>query len=204
MNATRTVPAPLTKSTDPVSQGQVDYLNNLLRDIGEIWPGKAEELRHQLRCEYLAHTLTMCVASTRINEFKMIREDLRTKNAQDLEKLRQMEQGLPVPAPRASEPRPQVPAGRYAVEREDGVLAFYRVAVDNGRYTVFVFASDRQHKIKGWKSMQTILRKIEAAGIDAAGQRFADERGECRDCGRALTDRISRERGRGEICFSRL
>lgn len=203
MNATRTIPAPLTSSTAPVSDGQITYLKNLIADIAAIWPGKAEELRHQLNCEYLSHNLTMSVASTRIHEFKALRDEVRAKNVVDMEVLRLQEQGLPVPTQRPAEPRPQVPAGRYAVEREDGALAFYRVVVENGRYTVFVYASDRQHRVKSWKSSLTILRKIESAGIETARMRFADERGECTDCGRMLTDEESRKRGKGAICASR-
>ena len=206
MNATSTLPAPLTKSNAPISTGrgsQAEYLNNLIDQIAEIWPGKAEELRHQLRCEYLAHTLTRCVASTRIHEFKALRDELRAKNAADLEKLRQMEQGLPVPAPRASEPRPQVPTGRYAVEREDGVLAFYRVVVKDGRYTVYVYASDSQHRIKGWKSAQAILRKIESDGPKSASIRYGKEIGACGRCGRTLTDPDSIAAGIGPDCASK-
>lgn len=203
MSATSTIPAPLTSSNAPVSDGQINYLRSLIADIAAIWPGKAEELRHQLNCEYLSHRLTKSVASTRIHEFKALRDEVRTKNAVDQEVLRLQEQGLPVPTQRPSEPRPQVPAGRYAVEREDGELAFYRVVDESGRYTVFVYASDRQHRVKSWKSSLTILRKIEAVGVETARMRFADERGECTDCGRMLTDAESRRRGKGPICDGR-
>jgi hypothetical protein len=187
--------------TDALSPGQMEFLKNLLTQIQEIQPGKCTELREQLNAEYLNHTLTGARASARIDEFKAIRDELCARQREMEDRLRQMEQGDAPSSSRAAEPRPQVPAGRYAVDTEEGKLAFYRVAVDeNGRYSVFVFASDQQHLIKGWKSQLTILRKIEKDGIESAGNRFADERGECRDCGRGLTDQESRAARRGPVC----
>jgi hypothetical protein len=185
--------------TEAISTAQIDRIKRTLAEIADIQPGKATELRKILNQQYLARTLTRFQASQWVGVVDDIRDELRRRQRAAEAELRDMETG--VSSQRVAEPRPEVPVGRYAVENEKGILAFYRVTTDDrGFYRVFVYASDRQHMIKGWTAQKAILRKIETAGIEAAGMRFATEREECRDCGRALTDPESRARGRGEIC----
>lgn len=98
---------------------------------------------------------------------------------------------------------PDVPAGRYAVENEDGDLRFYHVNRPTegkwaGRTFVKVQASDDLHAVRG-KAAASVLAKI-AADVDTAGRRYGQELGVCGDCGRTLTDAESRARGRGPIC----
>lgn len=191
----------ITRPTAPrlMSRGagsQLEFIQNLLDQIGAMAPGRRDALRNEMNSQYRQQSFTVRDASAWIDRLRGIRNEIRA-NVQAAE----AELRTGIPTPRVVEPRPDVPSGRYAVENEEGKLAFYRVERDdNGRYRMFVYASDRQHRIPGSKGMLTILRKIVTAGIEPAGMRFADERGECRDCGRALTDQESRSRGRGPIC----
>lgn len=47
------------------------------------------------------------------------------------------------------------------------------------------------------------LKAILAEGTDVCGDRFADELGQCRDCGLPLTDETSRSLRRGPVCRSK-
>lgn len=105
------------------------------------------------------------------------------------------------PAPASSY---DVPAGRYAVEREDGALAFYRLdRPTEGRWAGYMFlsvqASDELHPIKGHAAKEAILSKI-AADPAGAARRYGQEIGSCAICGRTLTDETSREYGIGPVC----
>lgn len=99
-----------------------------------------------------------------------------------------------------------VPAGRYAVENEDDELRFYLVwrPKDNENFVcLYVLHGPDQTRIKG-KAIWTILRKIVEAGIEEAAIRFGREIGSCSQCGRRLTNRISRELGIGPVCGGRM
>jgi hypothetical protein len=187
------------RADEAISSGQQGYIKDLLAQIADVQPGKRDELRSQLNHEYVQHVLTRQRASRWIDSLKAIRDDLRARQ-------RELEAQLleaPIPARRVVERRPEVPSGRYAVENEQGTLAFYRVSNQNGHYRVFVYASTAQHPIKGWQAQQTILRKIEAVGIEQAGIRFGQEMQICGKCGTSLTDEESRRLGIGPICGGR-
>lgn len=101
-------------------------------------------------------------------------------------------------------PLPDVPAGRYAVDNEEGKLTFYVVdRPEEGRWAGWIFlsvmASDEKHPIKGFAAKRTILQKI---AVDPAGasRRYGLEIGKCGVCGRTLTDEESRAYGIGPIC----
>ena len=99
---------------------------------------------------------------------------------------------------------PMVPAGRYAVENEQGVLQFYHVdRPSSGKWSGWTFlsvrASDELHPIRNKESKKFILDKI-AENPKEASMRFGRELGKCGICGRTLTDADSRARGIGPIC----
>ena len=101
---------------------------------------------------------------------------------------------------------PDVPAGRYAVENEDGDLRFYKVdRPEEGRWAGYTFlsvqASDEFHPIKG-SARAVILGKI-AVDPKAASARYGTLLGSCGVCGRTLTDETSRARGIGPECARR-
>jgi len=99
-------------------------------------------------------------------------------------------------------------AGRYAVENEEGVLRFYTVDMPTqGNWAGWVFikvwASDEKHPIKSWEARLAILKKIAAAGVRNAMERFGQEIGACGICGRTLTDPLSIKIGIGPVCRAR-
>lgn len=113
-----------------------------------------------------------------------------------LDELRKARPTTPAPAV-------DVKDGRYAVE-EGGTLKFFRVK--NGRKPGFVFldiqASDEWHSIRNLTRIREVLALI-AQDAEAALCRYGQELGVCGDCGRTLTDEISRSIGRGPICRSK-
>ena len=105
----------------------------------------------------------------------------------------------------------EVPAGRYAVETEDGAtneLAFYKVdRPTEGRWAGYVFVklmiSDGEQRLSRAAS-QAVLAKIAAVGPEAASARYGHEIGECGVCGRTLTNDESRARGIGPVCVEKM
>lgn len=84
----------------------------------------------------------------------------------------------------------QVPDGRYAVDLPDEhKVKFFRIRTNkaNGYFRITHVVSDDRFP---WpvKRYAEVLRAIIAATPQAAGLRFADEYGQCFNCGRALTD----------------
>lgn len=105
----------------------------------------------------------------------------------------------------AAERFPEVIEGRYAVDTDEGHLAFYKVdRPTEGKWSGYVFvkvmASDTEHPIRGRAAADAILAKISAAGPKAASERYGQELGSCSICGRTLTDETSRELGIGPVC----
>lgn len=104
----------------------------------------------------------------------------------------------------------QIPAGRYAVPSATGHndLDFYLVQVpQRGKYTGRTFV---KRIIGGHDPMQMsgreqyrALAQITDFGIEEAGMKYALESGNCRDCGRELTDEESRAAGKGPVCRSK-
>jgi len=99
---------------------------------------------------------------------------------------------------------PNVPAGRYAVENDEGRLMFYHVDRPSaGKWAGFTFlsvrASDELHAIRNKETKKLIMDRI-AQDPREAGLRFGREIGRCCICGRTLTDETSRANGIGPIC----
>ena len=105
----------------------------------------------------------------------------------------------------------EVPAGRYAVETEEGAvntLAFYKVdRPTEGRWAGYVFVkhlvSDAEERMS-WAASKAILAKIAEAGPEAASARYGHEIGKCGVCNRTLTNDESRARGIGPRCAANL
>lgn len=101
-----------------------------------------------------------------------------------------------------------VPAGRYAIEDEDGVLKFFRVdRPTEGRWAGYVFlkvqASDDLHPIKNPARKEFIFKAI-AHDPRAASIRYGRELGHCGICGKTLTDPESIANGIGPVCAGRV
>jgi hypothetical protein len=100
-----------------------------------------------------------------------------------------------------------IPQGYYATKSATGNndLDFWFVRVpDDGKWAGYRFV----RRIVGGRGPQQIhkseqmaaLRAILEAGVEAAGNLYADELGNCKKCGRDLTDDESRARRMGPIC----
>lgn len=100
-----------------------------------------------------------------------------------------------------------VPAGRYAVDSNEGELRFYHVWRPKNNLSVvrvYVLHGPDESRIPGRQAELVILQKIAAYGIREAAIRYGNEIGRCSNCGRRLTNRISRELGIGPICGGRM
>lgn len=170
MNATVSTARPLTAK-------QQDYLADLLSKVND--PEHQANLRHMLNDLYVQRLLTPGEASRQITALR----------------------GLIATQPRYVAPvvRHDIPVGRYAVENEAGVLAFYRLRKDG---TLVVMASDAEHVVFP-RAAASVFDKIAAYGIEEAGFRFGREIGACCRCGRTLTDESSRAAGIGPTCAAK-
>lgn len=177
---------------------QLEFIQNLLDQIGAMAPGRRDALRNEMNSQYRQRSFTVRDASAWIDRLRGIRNEIRA-NVQAAE----AELRTGIPTPRVAEPRPDVPSGRYAVNGEDGHTKFYRVANKDGHYTLYVYASTTQHKIQGWNAAKVILGKIEADGIQESLIRFGLESKVCGKCGTPLTDPESLAAGIGPICGGR-
>lgn len=104
--------------------------------------------------------------------------------------------------------RESVPAGRYAVTGEDGVMKFYRIdKPTKGAWAGYTFikvqAGDEYHKIRGMRAEHTILTKV-AVNPAEASMRYGREIGACGVCGRTLTDPNSISDGIGPVCATKM
>jgi hypothetical protein len=96
--------------------------------------------------------------------------------------------------------------GHFAVE-VDGTLKFLRVKkILSGRYANRMFVdsmgSSTAYPVKAPATLTTYLTAV-LVDPAAAAKRYADEMGECSDCGRPLTNEESRERGVGPDCWAK-
>lgn len=101
-----------------------------------------------------------------------------------------------------------IPAGRYAVENEEGELRFYQLwrprdHGDSDFWQLYVLHGPDSSRVHN-KAAGAIVQKIRAAGIREAAIRFGNEIGACSNCGHRLTNRISRELGIGPVCGGRM
>ena len=99
-----------------------------------------------------------------------------------------------------------VPSGRYAVDSEDHELRFYRVwrGTQNPNIVkLYVLHGPDESEISHGSAVSSIMQKI-AADVEGAALRYGREIGRCSNCGRRLTNRISRELAIGPVCGGRM
>jgi hypothetical protein len=118
--------------------------------------------------------------------------------------------GKPVEPGKVAVPTPeQLPAGRYAIEDtdedSDNDLVFYRVwrGTRNPGFVKLYLLHGPDSTELSFKASLTIMQKIIDAGIHAAAIRYGREIGACSQCGRRLTNRLSRHLGIGPVCGGR-
>lgn len=107
------------------------------------------------------------------------------------------------PAPAESD---EVPAGRYALRGEDGVVKFYRLdKPTQGKWAGWTFlkaqASDDFYPIRNKAEKARIIAAI-AEDVLAARKLYGQELGVCGDFGRTLTSEY-RKIGIGPICINK-
>lgn len=98
----------------------------------------------------------------------------------------------------------EVPAGRYALRGQDGVVRFYKLdRPTQGKWKGYTFlkvqASDDLHPIRNKAEKARIIAEIGQDTL-AAEQLYGRELGKCSRCGRTLTDETSRAYGIGPDC----
>jgi hypothetical protein len=171
------------------TEGQLKFLRDLITQIAAYNRQRAVELWEQFRQADNAGLLTFTNASVQIDLLKIERNDLR-----DLAIATRVVEPVP--------PRPRVIEGSYAVDTDEGHLAFYQVEVSpKGFYTVSLQASDELRKLP-WPTARGVLAKIEQ-DPQAAAIRYGKELGICGICHRTLTNEESRARGIGPVCASK-
>lgn len=111
--------------------------------------------------------------------------------------------------PNGQNTRNEVPAGRYAVRNDEGVVKFYKVdRPTEGRWKGYTFvaaqASDDLHPIRGRQAREAVLASIVKAGVEASMALYGRELGKCGHCGRTLTDEESRAYGIGPVCRGKM
>lgn len=162
---------------------QVDYLTKLCTRLAEFDRPAAVEVWEHLGHLQNGGALTVRRASHEIDSLMG-----RVVKAQDAARVAE------------SAPVPFVEAGRYAIDNNEGALAFYRVAAKDGVNTaVYAYASDEQRKLPA-KAAAGVLRKLAATDLEAASIRFGQETRKCRKCGKRLTREESRAIGTGPEC----
>jgi hypothetical protein len=82
-----------------------------------------------------------------------------------------------------------IPVGRYALLTGPGQdkTHFYRLSERNGFFKLQEQASDAWYEVE-LKNYETILQAIVDFGVEPAGVLYGELIGQCRRCGRALTD----------------
>lgn len=105
-----------------------------------------------------------------------------------------------------SAPVADVPAGRYAIDKRDGGVAFYQVdRPTEGRWAGYTFVKLlvgapgdwRRERVGDWRAT---LARIAEAGPREAAIRFGMESGYCGRCGSPLSNAESLRLGIGPVC----
>jgi hypothetical protein len=174
----------------PMTPRQKDYLTRLIAERVERLRQLAEQRDH--RAAYLAQhpdggNLTVRQASEAITYLLGVQPGQGIRPAADAV---------------------DVPAGRYAIVNDEGVVKFYKVdRPTEGRWTGYTFvkvqASEEWHPVRNRESRDEILAAI-ATDPTGAMRRYGIELGRCGNCGRLLTDETSRQMGIGPDCAQRL
>lgn len=212
---------------DNASDAQKDFFDRLLADVQDLDP-EVYRMAHgwwygQGDHAGVRDTINKANISKAINRMKERIASARDKrriaereNANDRAvaeaKMNRESGSIPVSANSARgwrnqvprDPFTDVPDGYYAVNTDDGHLAFYRVSTyKSGDRKVQVQASDVLHNIKGRKAADGVLLKVRDVTPPIAGKLYADHLGNCWRCGRTLTDAESRARGIGPVCVNK-
>jgi hypothetical protein len=102
-------------------------------------------------------------------------------------------------------PLGELQPGRYAIENSKGELRFYQLwsSPDDKVHRLYVMFGPYEAKLPK-PAQQAIAQKILDADPKQCALRFGAEIGQCSNCGRRLTNRVSRELSIGPICGGRI
>lgn len=219
------VPANISQAEDRLHRiGQTDWVlaqhlvvdGSLDAHMAKTLVAKQTDIDQALNDE--AHTLTRedaiahdAILEQRADEIEAHRKQwLEQKEDRGLEPTRKEDRGpelaIPIISDRDIE-YPHVPNGRYAINTDDGHLAFYRVtSPEDGHWAGYVFVeqqvSDDFHAVRNTQTKLSILSRI-AEDPQKAMLEYGRAIGRCGHCGRTLTNEESRAIGIGPICRSR-
>lgn len=98
-----------------------------------------------------------------------------------------------------------LPAGRYAIENNDGELRFYRLwrGTKNPNFVKLYVEHGPDQSEVPFRSALSIMAKIIEADPFTCARRYGAEIRSCSKCGRRLTNRVSRLLSIGPVCGGR-
>ena len=169
---------------EPATKPQIKYIAILVRDrqVPKPWLTRIEELTNT------PDAFTKGKAGEIISNLK---------------KLPRWDTDVPDPAGRAD--ANTVPNGYYAIQTGDHTndLTFYKVKWGHSRAFVDIVAGPDYIPQDAPRS-KDIVKRILRAGVGEAATAYGREVGRCSQCGRRLTNRISRELAIGPVCGGRV
>lgn len=170
-------------ATRPATQKQIDFIENLLKDMASL--GRREDaldLFQTFTGQVKDNAFSMAQASIAITE-------LKTKLS-ELKKSSKIEW-------------PAVPTGRFAYQKSDDPedIAFFHVVVkDDGFPLLWIYTPLEEIAVRGFAQKRSILRKIADLGTFECELLFGQKIGKCSRCGTDLTNPDSRAYGMGPVC----
>jgi hypothetical protein len=188
MNQRTEVPSWAQSQTQKITEPQRNYILDLLKkkDLDDVPQDRVDSLMKSLRISEDPEEFGMGKEqASKIIEWLKMRKDKAAPLQDEFD---------------------FVPAGRYAIENDDGELRFYQVwrpKKNQNVFRVYVMFGPSQAPLHR-NAANGVVRKIFNAGVRECAIRFGNEIGACSNCGRRLTNRISRELGIGPICGGRM
>lgn len=178
-------------ATHQATQKQIDFVTKLLSEIagfGETELDTARKLHQGYRDLANEGKFTMAFASKTIDTLK---ESIATLKSEAKSKIEW----------------PEVPTGRYAYaksEDPDDIAFFHVVVKDDGFPLLWVYSSDDELPIKGFKQKLAILKKIVELDPFECERLYGQKTEHCSRCGKKLTRPESRAYGMGDKCAGKV
>lgn len=181
------------------STKQLNFLRSLASE---------KEMAEDHRAELIGRIDRQAAANVQRGDRASIEDGISLRRASEfIERLKALPAKQGAQASRASDkPSPELlPAGRYAVESDEGELRFYHVwrGTRNPEIINVYLQHGQDETQMPFKAALGICRKIVSDGPAQAAIRYGREIGECSICGRRLTNRVSRSLGIGPVCGGR-
>lgn len=147
------------------------------------------------------------VGSQRLGQGDWIVQHVNNDDCEEARLLQGIKDMQPKQAdkPRQSANFKSIPQGYYATRKEHGIDFWFVRVPETGKWDGYRFVrrivggSGSPISIHGSESVAA-LHAILEAGVEAAGNLFADELEECKHCRKPLTRKASREMRKGSTC----